>query len=276
MGAQPTDSAVVRDADRITTAYNTGVSVDCVFDTMTRQQQMAVYRELNRRQEDNPGDTSIPAFGIKFTNDGADLIRRDGKPDNEKTCKTEAKEVKPILPTVSFSETPETSESYAHPEKEAAKIEDTASRALRGDEQAKLDLRVQIASLAGRPQEYRDSVIARMIEDGSYTNIVSGKPHVEVRTDKEGNPVIEFSRRLGIDKQTVPLNQSIEEQVRAAQQTYVTSLQNAVNGLAKFTPTAVMRAVEILDGAEPKDLAWFMLYRKQQGKPAVDVAGTYH
>ncbi|MBA3858122.1 MAG: hypothetical protein C0507_14550 [Cyanobacteria bacterium PR.3.49] len=278
MGAQQTDSSVVRDADRITTAYNTGVSVNCVFDTMSRQQQMAVYRELNSRHESSPNDTSVPAFGISFNSDGADLIRKDGKPDNGTSCKPEAKEVKPVLPRVTFSEVrpSDTSDRYAHPEKEAAKIENTALLALRGDEQAKLELRVQMTDLMGRPQEYRDSVIARMKEDGSFTNIGSDSPHVVVTTDKDGNPVIEFSKRLGLDKMTIPLNQTIEQQVSAAQENYLKGLGLAVGGLGKFTPTATMEAVEIFNGKEPKNLTWFMLYNKQHGKPAIDPAAFSH
>lgn len=272
MVAQQIDSTVTRNADRITEAYNSGISVNCVFDNLDRQQQINVYRELNRRHQDNPSDTSIPDFAISFNNNGADLVRRDGKPDNDKTCKVA--EVKPELPKVTLSDRQiaEINERYAHPEREAAKIEDTALRALRGDEQAKLELRVQVADLMGKPQEYSDAVIARMKEDGRFTNIGSDAPHVVVTTDKDGNPVIEFSKNLGIDKQTIPLNQTIEQQVSAAQQGYLKGLGIAVEGAGKFTPTATMEAVEILNGKEPKNLTWFMLYNKQHGKPAIDLA----
>lgn len=278
MAPQNPEQTVAQSADRIVAAYNTGVSVDCVFGSMNRQQQIDVYRELNRRHESQPNDASIPNFILSFDNSGAHLARKDGKPDNGKWCVTEAKEKPLPLPKVSITDrqspTGYPSERFAHPEKDAGKIEDTALLALRGDEQARLDLRVKMADLMRQPKEYRESVIAKMKDDGSYgvTNLTSDKPHVVVATDAAGNPVIEFSKRLGIDKQTIPLNQDIDQQVNEAQKNYVSALRSVTGGLGKFDPGSTMKAIDILDGAEPTNLRWFMLYRKQQGRPAVDLA----
>ncbi|MCC7529573.1 MAG: hypothetical protein IT342_13700 [Candidatus Melainabacteria bacterium] len=278
MAASNPEQSVAKDADRIITAYNTGVSVECVFDGMSRKQQIDVYKELNRRHEIQPDDPSIPNFVLSFDNSGAHLLRKDGKPDNDKSCVAEAKEKTPPLQRVSVSDTKIApsypSERYAHPERDAARLEDTALQALRGDEQARLDLRVEMANLMGMPKDYRERVIAKMKDDGSYgiTNLTSDRPHVVVSTDPAGNPIIEFSKRLGIDKQTIPLNQNIDQQVNEAQRNYVNALRSVTGGLGKFDPGSTLKAMDILDGAEPTNLRWFMLYRKQQGRPAVDLA----
>lgn len=272
------EQAVAKDADRIVTAYNTGVSVECVFDGMSRKQQIDVYKELNRRHENQPNDPSIPDFVLSFDNSGAHLARKDGKPDNGKWCVAEAKEKTPPVQKVAVSERLAApsypSERYAHPERDAARIEDMALLALRGDEQSRLDLRVKMADLMRMPKEYRESVIAKMKDDGSYgvRNLTSDKPHVVLSTDAAGNPVIEFSKRLGIDKQTIPLNQNIDQQVNEAQKNYVNALRSVTGGLGKFDPGSTLKAMDILEGAEPTNLRWFMLYRKQQGRPAVDLA----
>ncbi len=278
MASQHSDHTVAQDADRVVSAYNTGVSVDCVFSSLSRQQQIDVYKEINRRHENQPNDASIPNFVLSFDNYGAHLARQDGKPDNSKSCVVEAKEKPLPLPKVSISDRQPASsyqsELYAHPERSAAKIEDTALLAMRGDEQAKLDLRVKVADLMHQPKDYRESVLAKMKDDGSYgiSNLTSDRPHVVVATDAAGNPTIEFSKRLGLDKQTIPLNQTIDQQVTEAQKNYVNALRSVTGGLGKFDADSTMKAMDILEGAEPTNLRWFMLYRKQQGRPAVDLA----
>lgn len=280
MGEKNPEFTVAQGADRVVAAYNSGVSVECVFGSMDRQQQIDVYREINRRHEAKPGDTSIPDFVLSFDNYGAHLVRKDGKPDGTKSCAPEARERPSSLPKVEIRERQPVSaiasERYAHPERDAGRIENTANLALGGDEQARLDLRTRIADLMRQPKDYREKVIAQMKEDGSYgiMNITSDKPHVVVTTDKEGNPVIEFSKRLGIDKQTIPLNKTIDQQVDEAQRNYVGALRSVTGGLGKFDTEGTMRAYEILEGAEPTNLRWFMLYRKQQGRPAVDLTAN--
>ncbi len=278
MGGQNPEFSVAQGADRVVSAYNSGVSVECVLSTMSRQQQIDVYKEINRRHEAKPGDTSIPDFNLSFDNSGVHFVRKDGKPDNTKSCLPEAKEKPLPLPKVQITDRQPAStyqsERFAHPERAADRLEETASLALGGDEQARLDLRVKMADLMRQPKEYREGVIAKMVEDGSYgiRNITSDKPHVVVGTDKDGNPTIEFSKRLGMDKQTIPLNKGIDQQVDEAQKNYVNALRSITGGLGKFDTNGTMRAMEVLDGAEPTNLRWFMIYRKNQGRPAVDLS----
>jgi len=283
MGSPQTGDTANEDAKKLISATTHGMSADCIFQTWPHDRQMAAYRELNHVQ-DAPGD-NVPHLMLSFDNSGTHLVRQDGQPEGACVVPTpEISAAEKSLPKVHIahiasersapSESAYESERLEHPERAATKIEDTSLLALNDNEQARLDLRVQLENLMHEPnKEYRDNVLKKMEEDGSYglTKLTSERPHVVVSADSSGTPEsVEFSKNLGIDKQTIPLNKSVADQVDDAQKGYVHGLNQIVGGLGKFDPDSTVKAMDILDGAEPSNLRWFMLYRKQQGRPAVD------
>jgi len=256
-----------------------GFSADCLFQNWPKDRQMEAYRELNKIQ--NPAD-NIPDLTITFGDNGRHLVSRGGN-DNARcapqdVARTErpreaARQVEKPRRDTSTEVSPRELERLAHPERPAEKIEDLAKMALGGDERARLDLRKELEKLANEPnKEFRDKVLKRMVEDGTYlANPFNGKPHVEVTKDASGKPTgITFSEYLGVKKHEVPLNKSLEEQVTEAQQKYMTSLGMVTGGLGKFDTEATLKAMEIQMGADPTNLRWFMLHRKDQGRPVLD------
>lgn len=255
-----------------------GLNADCIFKEWPLDRQMAAYRQLSRIQDPND---QAPDLTLLIDNNGRRLVRRDG--ENMPACAPppeRPKEKAPVLPRLQVVDTEREqrraayeAERVAHPERLATRIEDVALKALNGDEQARLDLRVQLEKLMKDPnKDYRDKVLKRMEDDGAYGvfNMTSDRPHVTITRDRDGNPrTVEFSRRLGIDKQTIPVWQTVEEQVATAQRGYVEGLKKLAGGMG-MDAAATVKAVEILNGEEPGVLRWFHLHRKAQGRPAID------
>lgn len=285
------ESQAIKDAHALVDRSAQGLNADCVFQSWTRDRQLQAMRELNNVQ--NPND-DIPDLVISMDDSGYHISKKGASGKDDGRCTEAVKKASVAeLPQVDVVDdgvwkeferlSKETQpareaaeqERLAHPEVQAEKIEDLASRAANGDDQAKLDLRKELDKLMKEPnEEYREKVLKKMEEDGSYlSNPFSGKPHVEITRDENGKPVsVEFSKYLGVNKDTVPLNKTLEEQVDEAQQGYIKAMKSIVEGLGKMSPGDVELAIEILDGKEPPALEWFHRYRKEQGKPAVDVA----
>lgn len=278
------------DAKQLISITETGGNADCEFQSWPRDRQMAAYRELSKVQD--PTD-KIPDL-VLYYGDGSGgrphLVKKDAANQTNDLCSAPAsardrprsntaadqdrktlqeyerikRELKPQLEA-------RERERLAHPEKDAEKLEGLAVKALDQDERARLDLRKGLEKLMQEPADYRDKVLKRMVDDGTYfANPLNGKPRVNVSYDASGKPEsVEFSRYLGVDKQTIPLNKSLEQQVVEAQDGYRRALAMAPS-LGKFNPEVALRAYEIQEGAEPTNLRWFMLYRKEQGRPALD------
>ncbi len=274
MGAPQGGDSASDDAKQLHSAAAKGLSADCIFQAWPRDRQMAAYRQLSQLQETTTDN--VPGLVLSIDNSGSHLVRKDGQ--REPGCPVPKTAVE-RLPKVHLTDRPSQPSSYEterldHPERIATKIEDTALLALRGNEQSRLDLREQLDSLMHEPKAYREKVLGKMEEDGAYglTKLTSDRPHAVVARDSSGASIsIELSKNLGIDKMTIPLNKSVAGQVDDAQKAYVQGLQQIVGGLGKFSPDGTMKAMDILDGSEPSTLRWFMLYRKQQGRPAVDL-----
>lgn len=64
-----------------------------------------------------------------------------------------------------------------------------------------------------RNPDYKNAVLNQMVKDGGYMQFKDA-PHVVLTSGAGGKPEsITFSRDLGITKETIPLNQSLSEQV---------------------------------------------------------------
>jgi hypothetical protein len=277
----------LEDANRLIGASAQGLNADCVFQGWTRDRQMAAYRELNKIQ--NPND-SIPDLTLAMDGNGMHLVKRGQTEPSKDYCQTAVKpETTRHLPQVEF-EGDETwkafrkieketradratteAERVKHPEIPAQKVEDLGTKALNGDEQAKLDLRKELEKVMNDPnQAFRDQVLKKLAEDGA--KLGGDSPYIVINKDEQGNPTtIEFkSTRFGVTKETVHLNETLEEQAARANRDFIEALQSYPGGIGKFNPTQGMRCIEILEGADPKVPSWFMIYRQQQGLPMLD------
>ncbi len=277
----------LEDAHRLVNADSQGLSADCVFQGWTRDRQMAAYRELNKIQ--NPND-DIPDLTLSVDGNNMHLVKRGQSEIASGYCQTGVKpETTKHLPQVEFEgdatwrafrklETETRADRAAteaervrHPEIPAQKVEALANKALNGDEQAKLDLRKELEKvMKDRNPAFRDQVLNKLAEDG--TKFGGDSPYIVIKKDAEGNPTtIDFkSTRFGVTKETVHINETLEEQVARANQDFIEALQNYPGGVGKFNPAQGMRCIEILEGADPKIPSWFMLHRQQQGLPMLD------
>ncbi len=295
---QPTQART--DAQFLIDKTNHGANPDCVFSTWDHNRQMQAWKELKNIPDAN-GQPYSDDFRLSFTDSGTHLSKKgtaqdtqgctagdvsgyplpnleirganrsthqnDAQKNNDRAKRTFAPELAAIQ-----------QERLNHPEVPAEKIEALANKALMDgpdSERAKLDLRQAMINLMNEPNaDFRNKVLNKLVDDGSYMTMhpLNGRPHVEITKDGDGKPTsLTFSHNLGLDKQEIPLNKTIEQQVEEAQQNYVHGLQMITGGLGKFDPDGTMKAYDILNGAEPGKLRWFMLYRKDQGKPAVDL-----
>lgn len=287
MASPQTDSAHVsqasKDAQTLIDQTSKGLNADCIFQTWSNDRQMQAYRELNKVQD--PSD-SIPDLTLSYSDAGKHLVKRGDNsqlpgacaPVNDTTANRNAIEA-PRQRAPRAAETWKPYESYQlqprdTPEARAEKIEDLATLALRGDERSRLDLRKALERLSTAPKDFQEKVLAKMADDGSYMTInpFNGKPHVTFTTGANGKiENVTFSRYAGVDKQEIPMNKSVDQQVEEAQKGYVSGLRSITGGLGKFDPNGTMKAYELLEGGqEPGTLRWFHLYRKDQGKPAID------
>ncbi|MCA9802230.1 MAG: hypothetical protein KC777_09600 [Cyanobacteria bacterium HKST-UBA02] len=265
-----------------------GQNPDCLFQSLSNADKMATYRAL--RDVQNPND-NIPDLTLYIGQGEGYHIYKQGQEPSEGFCRervqprkaprqeqgrTEGDLARAEFERIRREHAPEMQarerERVEHPEEPARRIENLADRAISGDEQARLDLRRSLESLMGdRNKDYRDAVLGQMVKDGAY-KAFKDAPHVTVSRDASGRPEsITFGRNLGFSEQTIPLNQSVDQQVNEAQKGYVDALRKVVGGLGKFDTEGTLRAYDILEGAEPTNLRWFMLYRKEQGRPAVDL-----
>ena len=241
-------------AREILAFHSTGGNANCLFDQLSRSDKMSTYRELNKIQD--PGD-SVPDLRLYMGQDGVRLYPEGQDPGasrcrdpiaRKETAKPEARTVseKPKLTEAQKLEQKQARdarerERVENPERPARNIEELADLALAGDQQSKLDLRYRLESLMNdRNPEYRKAVLNQMVEDGEYL-AMNDAPHVKVETDNAGNPInITFSRKLGINSETIPLNKSVSEQVDEAQKKYINALGMVTGGLGKFDPDATM------------------------------------
>lgn len=273
-------------AKEILSAQANGDNPDCLFNQLSRNDKFATYRELNKMQDSND---NIPDLRLYMGHEGTHIYpeNKDAKemfcwqaPKAKETAKPKREETADDQVWADFEKTKEKygsgleereKERVENPERPARNIEDLADLALNGDEQSKLDLRYRLESLMNdRNPDYKKAVLDQMVEDGAYLSF-NDVPHVKVANDASGKPEsITFSRDLGLKTETVPLNKSVSEQVDEAQKNYMNALGSVTGGLGKFDANATMRAMEIQMGAEPENLRWFMIYRKNEGRPAVD------
>ena len=273
-------------ARQLVEASENGDNADCLFQQLTRKEKMDTYRALKTVQ--NPND-NLPDLQLYIGQEGTHLYPA-GQDARDSFCNERVERNKPTRQAETtdddrtWAEFEKMKEKYApdleerelerveNPEEPAKKIEELADRALDGDEQAKLDLRRKLEDLMGdRNDDYKDAVLDQMVEDGGYLAF-NDVPHVKLTSNSSGTPTdITFSRQLGLKSETIPLDQSVSEQVDEAQEAYVHSLRMVVGGLGKFDAEGTMQASEILMGEEPTNLKWFMLARKEQGRKAVDV-----
>jgi hypothetical protein len=119
--------------------------------------------------------------------------------------------------------------------------------------------------------EFKNQVLKKLATDGS--KIGGDAPYLTINKDDQGNPAsIAFkTSRIGLTTETVPLNQTVEEQVAKANADFIRTLQDLPQGAGKFNPENGVRAIDILmnnkDVTEP---SWFMLYRQEHGLPMLD------
>jgi hypothetical protein len=262
------------DARSLIDRQSNGFSADCLFQQWPRDRQMQAYRALNEVKDPASGLTDLK---ISFSDSGTHIGPDNGKCAPQDVAKparpaAETRQVDRGRRSDAVTENPRETERLAHPERPAEKIEDLAKRALNDDERAKLDLRKEVEKLSKEPKEFRDKVLQKMVEDGTYlANPMNGKPHVVVNKDAGGRPEsITFSKNLGVNKTEIPLNQSLEEQTTEAQKNYMNALGKITGGLGKFDADATMRAMEIQMGADPTKIRWFMMQRQDQGRPLLD------
>lgn len=284
----PVDSSQqpLEDAHRLLDASSKGLNADCIFQSWSKDRQMAAYQQLNKIQ--NPAD-SIPDLTIHNEGSGWHLISKgNGNSSRDYCSATVQSDATKHLPKVEF-DGDETwkefrkiekatrqdralaeAERLRHPEIPAKHIEDLILRSLEQDEQSKLDVRVQLEKLMKEPPQFREQVLAKLSQDGSDS--FSKAPYLRISRDENGNPVmLEFkSTRFGVTSETIHVGESLQEQAARANQDFIRSLEDYPGGIGKFNPTQGMRCIEILMGADPKVPSWFMIYRQQQGLPMLD------
>ena len=272
-------------ARNLVDAQAKGDNPDCLFQQLSRNEKMETYRALRNVQSSTD---DLPDLQLYMGNEGTH-IHPAGQEARESFCfqrpeprpKSRRQETGDSDVWKQFEEmkrkyAPELEareqERVENPEEPARRIENLADRALAGDESARLDLRRRLESLMrDRNPDYRDAVLNQMVEDGAYLAF-NDVPHVVLETGSDGTPdSITFSRKLGLNKETIPLDKSVSQQVDEAQENYVHALRMVVGGLGKFDTEGTLKAHEILMGLEPTNLRWFMLARKEQGRPAVDL-----
>ncbi|MBX9948881.1 MAG: hypothetical protein K2Y39_06950 [Candidatus Obscuribacterales bacterium] len=282
----PVDSTQqpLEDARHLIDASAKGLNADCIFQSWSTDRQMAAYRQLNKVQDTTD---SIPDLTIQ--NDGAGWhIRKKGEASKDYCQVPSGTDAAKNLPKIEFDgdETwkefrkieKETraeralkeADRLSHPEVPAKQIEEMIIRSLKQDEQAKLDVRVQLEKLMKEPPQFREQVLKQLLEDGS--NPLSKAPYLTISRDESGNPTtLQFkSTRFGVTTETIHVNETLEEQVARANQDFIRALEDYPGGVGKFNPTQGMRCIEILMGADPKVPSWFMIHRQQQGLPMLD------
>lgn len=278
----------LEDANRLIAASSKGLNADCVFQTWTRDRQMAAYRELNKIQ--NPAD-DIPDLTLVLDGNGAHLVKRGVREPSKDYCQTPLKrEYEGELPPLELDDErtwnafrkieKETradraateAERVKHPEIPAQKVESLATKALNGDEQAKLDLRKQLDVIMNDPNvAFRNQVLKKLADDGAKWG--GDLPYMVIHKDEQGNPTtIDFqSTRFSATKETVHVNETLEQQVARANRDFIEALQNYPGGIGKFNPTEGMKVMEFLmDEREVSQPSWFMIYRKERGLPMID------
>ena len=88
---------------------------------------------------------------------------------------------------------------HLHPEEQAHHIEDLASKALKGDEQAKRDLQAEGRDLQNESDGYRRKVIGQVETDGNQHDRNNPLPHAEIKRDANGEPTeIDFSKNFNL------------------------------------------------------------------------------
>lgn len=282
----PVDSTQqpLEDARHLIDASAKGLNADCIFQSWSTERQMAAYRQLNKVQDTTD---NIPDLTIQNDGGGWHIIKR-GEPSKDYCQVPFGTDAAKNLPKIEFDgdETwkefrkieKETradralkeADRLSHPEVPAKQIEEMIIRSLKQDEQAKLDVRVQLEKLMKEPPKFREQVLKQLLEDGS--NPLSKAPYLTITRDESGNPTtLQFkSTRFGVTTETIHVNETLEEQVARANQDFIRALEDYPGGVGKFNPTQGMRCIEILMGADPKVPSWFMIHRQQQGLPMLD------
>lgn len=284
----PVDSTQqpLEDARQLIDASSRGLSADCIFQGWSTDRQMAAYRQLNKVQD--AGD-NIPDLTIQNDGGGWHIIHKGNREASKDYCQVPVQsDAAKNLPKVEF-EGDETWKEFrkieketraerasretdrlSNPEVPAKQIEEMIIRSLNQDEQAKLDVRVQLEKLMKEPPQFREQVLKRLLEDGS--NPLSKAPYLTITRDENGNPAtLAFkSTRFGVTTETIHVNETLEQQVARANRDFIRALEDYPGGIGKFNPTQGMRCIEILMGADPKVPSWFMIHRQQQGLPMLD------
>lgn len=274
------------DARHLIDATSKGLNADCIFQSWSTDRQMAAFRQLNKIQD--PSD-NIPDLSIQNDGHGWHLINKGNRePYNDYCTAPVQTAAEKHLPKVDFEgddtwrefrkiekETraerqAKEADRLSHPEVQAKQIEQLITRSLDQDEQAKLDVRIQLEKLMKEPPQFREQVLRQLSEDGS--NPLSKAPYLKVTRDENGNPAtLDFkSTRFGVTTETIHVDESLEQQVARANKDFIRALENYPGGIGKFNPTQGMRCIEILMGEDPKVPSWFMLYRQQHGQPMID------
>ena len=273
----------LEDARKLVDASSRGLSADCIFQGWSNERQLAAYRELNKIQD--PTD-AIPDLQIDMDVQNTRHLVRQGHGAADRCTDLPKVDLPPMTieinhrdvefekiakaarPGIAASE----AERMQHPEVPAKRIEDIAIRSLNGDENANLELRVQLEKLMKEPNgEFRNQVLKKLAEDGAKWG--GDAPYLTINNDEQGNPDnIDFKKtRFSMTKETVPLNQTVEEQVAKANADFIWSLQNHPQGFGKFKPEEGIRALDILAGTrDVKEPSWFMIYRQQHNLPMLD------
>jgi len=115
----------------------------------------------------------------------------------------------------------------AHPEELAHKIENEEAKALKGDQQAKLDARLDMERLAHDPNsQYRDAVVKQIVSDGSYMHPFNGAPHAELEYKDGQLDAIHFSSFPANDD-TISMTKSVDQQRQEAWDKYETTVTDA-------------------------------------------------
>lgn len=276
----------LEDARKLVDASSKGLNADCIFQSWSTNRQMAAYRQLNKIQD--PTD-NIPDLTIHNDGGGWHIVNKGNREASKDYCTTPIQaDATKHLPKVEF-EGDETWKEFrkieketrperaareadrlSHPEVPAKQIEEMISRSLKQDEQAKLDVRVQLEKLMKEPPQFREQVLKQLLEDGN--NPLSRAPYLTITRDENGNPAkLEFkSTRFGVTTETIHVSETIEQQAARANQDFIRALEDYPGGIGKFNPSQGMRCIEILMGADPKVPSWFMIYRQQQGLPMLD------
>lgn len=235
------------------------------FDQLPRDEQIQVIRGLSAEKSNGaPGLQNVEIFA---DNNGWHVVQRnvhEGDPDGDgvvrsgetprKQQRQEAPrdEAQDILDGLQLGDVrreaenaraAERAEYLAHPEKQAATIQDLSEQAM-GEgpdaERAKLKLRQELDKLMKDPDtDFRNKVIAQMESDGARYKVWNGQPHVKVERDASGNPTtIEFTQ-YGDFSSTgkIDLTKSVEQQRIDAKAAYDKAFDDAVyGGGGKFDP----------------------------------------